>query len=50
MGEEFIGKGLAFPLQTDATGGLALVAREREIEEAIRMVLAGEAMHGVARR
>lgn len=39
MGEEFIGKGLAFPLKTDATGGLALVAREREVEEAIRMVL-----------
>ena len=39
MGEEFIGKGLAFPLKTDASGGLALVAREREVEEAIRMVL-----------
>ncbi len=39
MAEEFIGKGLAFPLKTDASGGLALVAREREVEEAIRMVL-----------
>ncbi len=39
MGEEFIGKGLAFPLKTDASGSLALVAREREVEEAIRMVL-----------
>ena len=40
MGEEFIGKGLAFPMRTDATGGVALVAREREVEEAIRMILA----------
>jgi phage baseplate assembly protein W len=39
VGEEFIGKGLAFPLKTDASGGLAMVAREREVEEAIRMVL-----------
>jgi phage baseplate assembly protein W len=39
VGEEFIGKGLAFPLKTDASGGIALVSREREIEEAIRMVL-----------
>ncbi|MDQ6837356.1 MAG: GPW/gp25 family protein [Actinomycetota bacterium] len=39
MGEEFIGKGLAFPLKTDASGGIALVGREREVEEAIRMVL-----------
>lgn len=39
MAEEFIGKGLAFPLKTDASGGLALVAREQEVEEAIRMVL-----------
>jgi phage baseplate assembly protein W len=40
VSEEFIGKGLGFPLRTDVTGGLALVAREREIEEAIRIVLA----------
>ncbi len=39
MGEEFIGKGLAFPMHTDASGGLALVSRAREVEEAIRMVL-----------
>ncbi len=39
MGEEFIGRGLAFPMQTDATGSLALVSREREVEEAIRMIL-----------
>ena len=39
MGEDFIGAGWAFPLRTDATGGVALVAREREIEEAIRLIL-----------
>jgi len=39
VNEEFIGRGWAFPLRTDATGGIALVQREREIEEAIRLVL-----------
>ena len=37
---DFIGAGWAFPLATDATGGVALVVREREIEEAIRIILA----------
>lgn len=39
MSEEFIGRGWAFPLRTNATGGIALVSREREIEEAIRLIL-----------
>ena len=39
MAEEFIGAGLAFPLRVDATGGLALVSRERELEESIRLIL-----------
>ena len=39
MSEEFIGSGWAFPLRVDAAGGIALVSREREIEEAIRLVL-----------
>jgi|GEM_PF-152525 len=39
MGMEFVGAGIAFPLRTGAAGGLALVSREREIEEAIRLVL-----------
>jgi uncharacterized protein len=39
MGMEFVGAGIAYPLRTDASGGLALVSREREIEEAIRLVL-----------
>jgi Bacteriophage baseplate protein W len=39
VSEEFIGRGWAFPLRTDATGGIALVSREREIEEAIRLII-----------
>jgi phage baseplate assembly protein W len=39
VSDEFIGRGWAFPLRTDATGGIALVSREREIEEAIRLIL-----------
>jgi phage baseplate assembly protein W len=37
---EFVGAGIAFPLRTDAAGAVALVSREREIEEAIRLILA----------
>ena len=40
MTQEFIGAGWAFPLRTDHTGGIALVTREREIEESIRLILA----------
>jgi uncharacterized protein len=39
VSEEFIGSGWAFPLRTDATGRIALVSREQEIEESIRLVL-----------
>jgi phage baseplate assembly protein W len=39
MNPDFIGAGWAFPLTTDATGGMALVTREREIAEAIRLIL-----------
>lgn len=39
MAEQFIGSGWAFPLRTDATGSVALVSREREIDEAIRLIL-----------
>ncbi|WP_229403214.1 GPW/gp25 family protein [Micromonospora okii] len=39
MAEQFIGAGWAFPLRTDATGGMALVDREREIVEAIQLIL-----------
>jgi len=39
VSEEFIGAGWAFPIRTDAAGGIALVSREREIEESIRLIL-----------
>ena len=39
MSQDFIGRGWGFPLRTDATGGIAMVSREREIEEAIRLIL-----------
>lgn len=40
MAQEFVGSGIAFPLRSDATGGIALVSSHREIEEAIRLILA----------
>jgi phage baseplate assembly protein W len=39
VAEEFIGAGWAFPLRTDTTGGIALITREQEIEESIRLIL-----------
>jgi phage baseplate assembly protein W len=36
---DFIGRGWAFPLAADMNGGVALVGREREIQEAIRLIL-----------
>jgi phage baseplate assembly protein W len=39
MSEEFIGSGWAFPVRTDAAGAIALVSREREIEESMRLIL-----------
>ncbi|MGH3889099.1 MAG: GPW/gp25 family protein [Pseudonocardiaceae bacterium] len=40
MAEQFIGAGWQFPLRADRTGSIALVTREREIEESIRLILA----------
>lgn len=40
MSAQFIGAGWAYPLRTDATGSIALVTEDREIAEAIRLVLA----------
>ena len=40
MGQQFVGAGWAFPPRPDATGSIALVRGEREIEESIRLVLA----------
>ncbi len=39
MSERFISRGWAFPLRVGPAGGIAMVEREREIEEAIRLVL-----------
>ena len=39
MNNAFVGSGWAFPLRTDATGGIATVSGQREIEEAMRLVL-----------
>ncbi|ANW22550.1 GPW/gp25 family protein [Streptomyces clavuligerus] len=40
MSEQFIGAGWSFPLRIDPGGGIALVRRDREIEESMRLVLA----------
>ncbi len=37
--KEFLGQGLAFPLQVNARGGIALVSGERDIEQSIRIIL-----------
>jgi phage baseplate assembly protein W len=39
MAESFVGAGWGFPLRTDATGSIALVRREQEIEESIHLIL-----------
>jgi phage baseplate assembly protein W len=40
MTEQFIGAGWAFPMRADASGAVALARGQREIEQAIRLVLA----------
>ena len=39
MSEAFVGAGWSFPLRTDATGSIALSSGDRELEEAIALVL-----------
>lgn len=36
---DFVGAGWAFPLAVDATGGVALVSADREIQESLRIIL-----------
>lgn len=36
---DFVGAGWAFPPDVDVSGGIALVTHEREIEQAIRIIL-----------
>ena len=37
--QDFVGTGWAFPIQLTPSGGIAMVSRERELEEAMRIVL-----------
>ena len=39
MSEAFVGAGWSFPFRTDATGSMALSSGDRELEEAIALVL-----------
>jgi phage baseplate assembly protein W len=39
MAEEFVGRGLAFPVRTTASGTVALVSEDQELREAIRLIL-----------
>ena len=39
MSEAFIGQGWAFPVRVGSNGGIDLSSREREIEEAMRLVI-----------
>ena len=39
MSQEFVGAGWAFPLRTDATGSIALVSGDQEIQESIRLII-----------
>jgi len=39
VSEDFIGSGWSFPLRIEATGRVALVSKDREIAEAIRLIL-----------
>jgi phage baseplate assembly protein W len=40
MAQDFIGAGWAFPLGVGSQGGIALVRREVELEQAMRLILA----------
>ena len=40
MAEAFVGQGWSFPLRTDATGSVALASDDRQLEQAIRLILA----------
>ncbi|HWG72754.1 MAG TPA: GPW/gp25 family protein [Acidimicrobiales bacterium] len=39
MADEFVGRGWAFPIRTDATGSISLVSGDRELTESIRLIL-----------
>jgi Bacteriophage baseplate protein W len=39
MSELFVGRGIAFPMRISASGGIALVSRDEEIAESMRLIL-----------
>jgi phage baseplate assembly protein W len=39
MSADFIGRGWGFPLRVGPTGGIGMVERDQELEEAIRLIL-----------
>jgi phage baseplate assembly protein W len=39
MSDVFVGSGLAFPMRVGPTGGIALVVRDEEIAESMRLIL-----------
>ncbi len=39
MSEAFIGKGWAYPVHTDRSGGMALVSGDQELAESIRLII-----------
>jgi uncharacterized protein len=39
VGPDFVGAGWSFPITADSTGSIALVRGDREIEQAIRLIL-----------
>jgi len=40
MSDDFVGAGWAFPLHVSTNGSIALVRREQELEQAMRLILA----------
>lgn len=40
MAESFVGRGWRYPLGTDAAGGIAMASEDRQIEQAMRLILA----------
>jgi uncharacterized protein len=39
MSDTFVGRGWAFPVRTDASGAIALVSSDQEIQESMRLIL-----------
>ena len=39
VSEYFVGRGIAFPMRISASGGIALVSRDEEIAESMRLIL-----------